>query len=66
MKAKKVEFIADRLIGKLGNESFRGFYCKVAWALPEARIWANYESAVKGNPNSPGRLFTYLCKRDGV
>lgn len=65
-RAKKVEYIADRLVEKFGNAQFRGFYCKVAWKLSEAKIWQNYEAAVKGNPTEPGRLFSYLCKRDGV
>lgn len=63
-RSKKVEEIADALVQKLGNEQFRPFYCKVAWKLSEARIWQNYEAAMKGN--QPGRLFSYLCKRDGV
>ena len=65
-RAKRVEAIADQLVSKLGNSTFRAFYCKVAWKLSEARIWSNYEAAIKGNPTQPGKLFSYLCKRDGV
>ena len=63
-KSKSVEHIADKLVETFGNEQFRAFYCKVAWKLSEAKIWSNVEQAQKGN--SPARLFTYLCKRDGV
>lgn len=63
-RSKKVENIADRLITIFGNDQYRPFYCKVAWKLSEARIWANVEQAQKGN--TPAKLFSYLCKRDGV
>jgi hypothetical protein len=65
-KSKRVERIADQLVAKFGNSAFRKFYCKIAWKLSEGQIWNNYEAAVKGNPSNPGKLFTYLCKRDGV
>lgn len=64
-KGKQVEFIADRIIQKLSaNEKSRPFFCKVAYKLPEATIWNNVESALKGR--NPVGLFIYLCKRDGV
>lgn len=63
-RSKKVEYIADKLVETFNNKQFRGFYCKVAWKLSEARIWDNVEQSQKGT--SPARLFTYLCKRDGV
>lgn len=63
-QSKRVEYIADRLVAIYGNQQFRGFYCKVAWKLSESKIWQNVEQANKGS--SPARLFTYLCKRDGV
>lgn len=63
-RSRKVENIADRLITIFGNEQFRPFYCKVAWKLSEAKIWSNVEQAQKGN--NPAKLFSYLCKRDGV
>ena len=68
-RSKRVDMIADQLIEKLGNKEFRGFYCKVAWKLSEARIWDNYETAKAASDaknSHPGKLFTYLCKRDGV
>lgn len=65
--SRKVDRIADQLVEKMGNSKYRAFYCKVALKLSEARIWQNYESAVAGAKNGdPGRLFTYLCKKDGV
>lgn len=63
-RAKRVEEIADQLVEKFKSTEYRGFFCKVAWKLSEARIWSNYEQAIKGK--QPGRLFSYLCKRDGV
>lgn len=63
-RSRKVENIADALVEKLGNPGGRQFYCKVAWKLSEARIWSNVEQALVGR--QPARLFTYLCKRDGV
>lgn len=70
-KAKKVEYIADRLVDKFGlNEKSRPFMCKVAYKLNEARIWEHYEHVT--NPadgkliNNPVGLFIWLCKRDGV
>lgn len=69
--ARKVEMIADKLLQRfnLPKES-RGFMCKVAYKLPEARIWEHYEhvTTVKnGKPiTNPIGLFIWLCKRDGV
>lgn len=64
-RSKKVEAIADKLIHRLAVEvKWRPFFCKVAWKLPEARVWSNYEQALKGN--NPAKLFIWLCKRDGV
>lgn len=61
--SKRVERTADEIIRRLGvDQIYRGFYCKVAYSLSEARIWSNMESAKKGR--QPARLFSYLCKRD--
>ncbi len=65
-KAKRVEMIADRLVEKLGNSEFRPFYCKVAYKLNEARIWELLESATTIKKGNPAKLFSWLCKRDGV
>lgn len=68
-RARKVETIADKLVEKFNNPAYREFYCKIAWKLSEARIWHNYETAItaaKNKGSHPGRLFSYLCKRDGV
>ena len=65
--SRKVDVIADQLVEKLGNSKYRAFYCKVAFKLSEARIWQHYETAVAGaKDGNPGKLFTYLCKKDGV
>lgn len=64
-KAKQVEVVADTLLERLGAKvESRPFMCKVAWKLPEHRVWTNVETALKGN--NPVGLFIYLCKRDGV
>lgn len=61
--SRKVERVADEIIHKLGaDQTYRAFYCKIAWKLSEARIWSNMETSLKGN--NPARLFSYLCKRD--
>jgi hypothetical protein len=65
-RARKVERIADQLVEKFGNDKYRDFYCKVAWRLSEARIWQHFEAAKKANPTAPGKLFSYLVKKDGV
>lgn len=62
-RSRQVDRIADEIIARLGvAETYRAFYCKIAWKLSEARIYSNLESALKGN--QPARLFTYLCKKD--
>lgn len=61
-KSKQVEAIALKLVGKLGSEDSYKFYCKVAYKLPEHKIWNNLETALNGR--SPGALFNWLCRRD--
>lgn len=61
-RAKSVESIANQLVDKFSSPESRPFYCKVAYSLPENKIWLNYESAQKGN--SPARLFNFLCRKD--
>lgn len=63
-RSRHVERLADTMVQKFGNSQYRSFYCKVAWKLSEARIMHNMEQAMRGDV--PARLFTYLCKRDGV
>jgi hypothetical protein len=64
-KSKQVDVIADKLVVKLGAKpDSRPYLCKVAWRLPEHRIWANLEQALKGK--NPMGLFIYLSRRDGV
>lgn len=61
-KSKQAETIAQKLVDKLNSKESYLFYCKVAYALPEARIWINLEQALSGN--NPGGLFNWLCRRD--
>jgi len=61
-KSKKAEQIAQKLVDKLNSKDSYLFYCKVAYALPEARIWINLEQALSGK--NPGGLFNWLCRRD--
>lgn len=61
-KSKQVDLIADKLVAALSNPERRAYYCKVAWKLPESKIWNNLESSAKGK--NPARLFTWLCQRD--
>lgn len=64
-EARRIERITDQLVDKFQNELGRDFYRIVAKKLSEARIWQNYETALaKGN--HPAKLFSYLCKIDGV
>jgi hypothetical protein len=59
---KSVQTVANRLFEKLGNENNMNFYHKVAWKLPEHRVWSNLEIALTGQ--YPQRYFTYLCKME--
>jgi len=61
-KSKKAESIAQKLVDRLNSKDSYLFYCKVAYALPEARIWINLEQAMAGK--NPGGLFNWLCRRD--
>ncbi len=69
-QARRVENIADDLLQRFGlSKESRPFMCKVAYNLPEARIWQHYEQATtpisKGRPvTNPVGLFIWLCKRD--
>ena len=63
-KSKQAEDIAEKLVTKLNAPKSFLYYCKVAYTLPESRIWDNYEQAIKGK--NPGGLFNWLCERDGV
>lgn len=58
----KADGIASVLVEKLRSPESYKFYCKVAYKLPESRIWQNYESAMKGK--NPGGLFNWLCRKD--
>lgn len=61
-RGKQVELIAYKLVDYFKSPDSFKFYCKVAYKLPESKIWNNYESAKKGN--NPAGLFNWLCRRD--
>lgn len=67
-KSKQVEMIAQSLVDKLHTPDWFPFYCKVAYALPEATIWRLYEQATseqarKKPGHNAARLFYWLCDR---
>nr|DAJ28381.1 MAG TPA: hypothetical protein [Caudoviricetes sp.] len=64
-KSKQIENMATKLCQMFGNEQYFAFYCKVFWKLPEATVWQLAETALEAK-QTPGRLFTYLCKKAGV
>ena len=47
------------------SKQIENIYCKVFWKLPEATVWQLAETALEAK-QTPGRLFTYLCKKAGV
>lgn len=55
-----VRRIADTLVEKLNDPNSYKFFCKVAWQLPENRIYLNLEQALSGK--NPKAYFTFLCK----
>lgn len=61
-RTKKVDYIADKLVRDFNSPDSRDFYCLIAWKLPEAKIWLNYEKSQKGR--SPAKLFNWLCRKD--
>lgn len=61
-RAEKAEIIARKLSAKFGSDKSFEFYCKVAYALPENKIWINYEKSLGGK--NPGALFNWLCRKD--
>jgi len=68
-RARQVEFIADKMLEKLGaDKSSRPFMCKVAWKLSESRIWQHIETVCneKNHVRNKVKFFIYLCKKDGV
>lgn len=72
-RARRVEQIADELLKKFElDEGSRGFMCKVAYKLSEARIWQHYEKVTAAPKKgarpiaNPVGMFIWLCKRDGV
>ena len=66
MSEREVDYKADLIMKKLGvGTTYREFYCKVVWKLPEATVNAHLEKAIaKGK--DPAKYFTWLVKREGV
>ena len=61
----KAESIARSLTAKFNSEDSVLFYCKIAYALPEYKIWLNYEKATTSKGvKDPARLFNWLCRKD--
>lgn len=58
----QVKIIADKLAERLNNPSRLKFYYKVAWHLPESKIFVNLEIALTGH--DPVRYFSFLCIQD--
>lgn len=61
-RAKRVDYIADKLVSHFSSPESRGFYCKIAWKLPENKIWLNLEKSASGK--NPAGLFNWLCSKD--
>jgi hypothetical protein len=67
----QVEFIAEKLVTRFGSslgdiEKWKPFYCKLARALPEGKIWALADIAETRAKRSKGGYFTTLaCKEMG-
>lgn len=61
----RAETIANSLVEKFRAKGSFEFYCKIAYMLPEHKIWLNYEKATTGkNVSNPAGLFNWLCRRD--
>ena len=69
-KLYQVRSTAAKLVEKFGNSANYKFFLKVAWRLPEHKIWKHVEEAKAARHSKPGqsaeKLFVYLCKVDGV
>lgn len=65
-REREIDLMADMLAEKFNNPTYRSFYCKVARRLSPARIHLNIERAFAAKKGNPSKLFTYLCKVDGV
>jgi hypothetical protein len=68
-KERDIETEALMWANRFNNLKFLDFYRNVVRFYRDrdpARIQQHYETAIRGNPGQPGKLFTYLCKRDGV
>jgi hypothetical protein len=61
--AEQVDSIANKIVEKLNNPTRRAYYCKVAWTLPEQKIWNNLELAIEKGKN-PQKYFSYLCNKE--
>lgn len=55
----EVQQTAHKLADQLNNPGSFKFYCKMAWRLPEHKIWSNLEQALTGR--DPKKYFSWLC-----
>ena len=60
----QTDVIAEKLVDKLQNPGGRMFYCKVAWHIPENKVWYYLDIALTGR--DPRKYFSWLCKQDMV
>lgn len=58
----EVRQIAQKLSDKLNNPSRFDYYCKVAWRLPDSKIWSHLETALAGR--DPIRYFSFLTNME--
>jgi hypothetical protein len=61
--ADKVDSLAQRLVEKFNSERSWGFYCLVAWHVPEREIWLMVETAQAKAKYSAGGYFHALAAR---
>ncbi len=62
INVNNVRLIADKLSTALNDKKSYDYFMKIAWHLPEYKIWNNLEYSAKGK--DPRKLFTWLCKQD--
>lgn len=64
---REVQHIAHQIEGKLGKSTPSRFpyFCKVAWRLPENKVWLHVEAAMgTGCTSTPTQLFIWLCQQE--
>lgn len=64
-RSRNIDVMIEKLQSGLNaKDESRPFLAKACWKLPEASVWSNYETAIKGN--NPMGLFIWLCKKQGL